>query len=126
MRRQRNDYEHIEQVKLFNWAKEKERLHLHLSLLFAIPNGGHRHKAVGAKLKSGGVKAGVPDCFLAVPKNGKHGLFLELKYGKNKPTASQNWWLTSLKVEGYETCVCYGFEQAKSAIEKYLQLEIGG
>ena len=77
MRRQRNDYEHIEQVKLFNWAKEKERLHLHLSLLFAIPNGGHRHKAVGAKLKSGGVKAGVPDCFLAVPKNGKHGLFLE-------------------------------------------------
>ena len=73
MRKPRNDLEHIEQVKLFNWARQNESMYLHLSLLFAIPNGGHRHIGTARKLKAEGVKAGVPDCFLAVPKDEKHG-----------------------------------------------------
>ena len=123
MRLKRKDYEHYEQVKLFNWAKEKESLHLHLSLMFAIPNGGKRHIGTALKLKNEGVKSGVPDVFLAVPKNGKSGLFIEMKYGKNKPSANQKWWIDSLRVEGYETVVCYGFEEARDAIIKYLELE---
>jgi len=123
MRLKRKDCEHYEQVKLFNWAKEKESLHLHLSLMFAIPNGGKRHIGTATKLKAEGVKSGVPDVFLAVPKNGKSGLFIEMKYGKNKPSANQKWWIDSLRVEGYETAVCYGFEEARDAIIKYLELE---
>ena len=123
MRIKRNDFEHIEQVKLFNWAKEKESLHLHLSLMFAIPNGGKRHIGTATKLKAEGVKSGVPDVFLAVPKNGKSGLFLEMKYGKNKLSTNQRWWVDSLRVEGYETAVCYGFEEARDKIISYLELE---
>jgi len=123
MRIKRNDFEHIEQVKLFNWAKEKESLHLHLSLMFAIPNGGKRHIGTATKLKAEGVKSGVPDVFLAVPKNGKSGLFLEMKYGKNKLSTNQRWWIDSLRVEGYETAVCYGFEEARDKIISYLELE---
>ena len=123
MRIKRIDFEHIEQVKLFNWAREKEPLHLHLGLMFAIPNGGKRHIGVATKLRQEGVKSGVPDIFLAVPKNDKHGLFIEMKYGKNKLSTNQLWWVSSLRVEGYATAVCYGFEEARDVIIEYLGLE---
>ena len=53
--------EHDEQVLIFKWARLSEGRWPELALLFAIPNGGHRHKAVAAKLKAEGVRAGVPD-----------------------------------------------------------------
>ena len=123
MRMKRNDFEHLEQVKLFNWAREKESLHLHLGLMFAVPNGGKRPIGTAKKMKAEGVKSGVPDVFLAVPKNDKHGLFIEMKYGKNKMSANQVWWTNSLKVEGYAVAVCYSFEEARDSIKKYLGLE---
>ena len=105
--------EHSEQVALFGWAKANEPRHLQLGLMFAIPNGGKRHIVTGKKLKAEGVKSGVPDIFLGVPKNGKHGLFIELKVGKNKPSKNQLWWIHSLRAEGYAVGVCWGFEEAK-------------
>ena len=39
-----------------------------LNLMHAIPNGGMRQKSEAAKLKAEGVKAGVLDTFLPVPK----------------------------------------------------------
>ena len=36
-----------------------------------------------------GVKAGVPDLCLPVPMNGYAGLYIEMKYGSNKPTAQK-------------------------------------
>ena len=53
--------EHVEQVRLFAWAKYACSTLPKLSLLYAIPNGGARHKAVAAKLRAEGVKPGVPD-----------------------------------------------------------------
>ena len=115
--------EHSEQVALFGWAKANEPRHLQLGLMFAIPNGGKRHIVTGKKLKAEGVKSGVPDIFLGVPKNGKHGLFIELKVGKNKPSKNQLWWIHSLRAEGYAVEVCYGFEEARDAVIGYLRLE---
>ncbi len=117
--------EHTEQVALFNWCKIKECRHPQLALIFSIPNGGLRHKAVAIKLQREGVRAGVPDIFLACPSplKDKHGLFIELKYGKNKPTQNQLQWMHKLRMEGYATELCYGFEEAKNAIVNYLGLE---
>ena len=115
--------EHSEQVALFGWAKANEPRHLQLGLMFAIPNGGKRHIVTGKKLKAEGVKSGVPDIFLGVPKNGKHGLFIELKVGKNKPSKNQLWWIHSLRAEGYAVEVCWGFEEARDAIINYLGIE---
>ena len=115
--------EHSEQVALFDWARGNEARHLQLGLLFAIPNGGKRHIVTGKKLKAEGVKSGVPDIFLGVPKNGKHGLFVELKVKPNKPSKNQLWWIYSLRAEGYAVEVCYGFEEAKDAIINYLGIE---
>ena len=117
--------EHSEQVALFNWAKRKESRHPQLALMFAIPNGGKRHISTAKRLKASGAKAGIPDIFLPVAsRHGKHGLWIELKVGKNKPTKEQNMWLSNLAGEGFATAVCYGFDEAKDTIVDYLGLEL--
>lgn len=125
--------EHSEQVALFNWAKLHERKHPELKLLFAVPNGGLRNKMVARKLKAEGVKSGVPDIFLPIPtmKPNKiirsmkmfHGLWIEMKFGRNKTTENQDWWLAELEKQGYKTAVCYGYEEAKKTILDYIKHE---
>ena len=116
--------EHDEQVKLFTWASYLETQIPELKMMFHIPNGGHRYKAVAVKMKAEGVKAGVPDIFLAVPRSGGfHGLFIEMKAGRNKTSEKQNEWIAKLIQSGYLVVVCYGFEEAKREILDYLDVE---
>lgn len=90
--------------------------------LFAIPNGGHRHKLTAVKLKAQGVKAGIPDLFLAYPAKNKCGLFVEMKRRKNSVVSdNQKLWIQRLSTVGYEVHVCYGWEKALEVINKYLE-----
>lgn len=113
-------YEASEQIKLFNWAEFATGKYPCLSLLYHIPNGGSRDKREAHNLKLQGVKSGVPDVCLPVPSGKYHGLYIEMKYGKNKPTENQTRWLTSLYKNGYFTTVCYNWEEARKVIENYL------
>lgn len=123
----RSEHEHNEQVELFRWASSPEALRRwgELHFLFAIPNGGFRHVSVAKYMKAEGLKAGVPDIFLPAPMGGYHGLWIEMKHGKNKPTERQKTWLAYLKKCGYCTAVCYGAKEAKEAIKAYLSQSIG-
>ena len=115
--------EHTEQVALFRWAKLAAGAHPELRLMFAVPNGGHRHKATAGRLKAEGVKSGVPDIILPVARGGFHGLYLELKRQKGtRPTAEQRQWLADLEAEGYRTDWCRGWEPAREVIVAYLAL----
>lgn len=89
--------------------------------IFHIPNGGTRNPKEAAELKRQGVKPGVPDLFIPLPRGSKHGMFIEMKYGKNKLTEKQEKWLSYLSQQGYECQVCYSCESAVSRIEKYLR-----
>jgi hypothetical protein len=123
----RNDFEHKEQVALFEWAAyTKEPLKTILDdLLWAHPAGGDRPTHTGKRMKSEGAKAGIPDLFLAAPRGGKHGLFIEMKYGKRKPTDIQSERMSALQKEGYEVVVCYGWIEAAKKIMRYLSLSDG-
>ena len=119
--------EHEEQVALFEWAAMAQAEHPELAMLFAIPNGGQRHPAVAAQLKAEGVRAGVPDLFLAVARGisgGKvyHGLFVELKRAdhSNHTTAAQNEWIDRLRHYGFAVVVAYGADEAINMITTYL------
>lgn len=112
--------EHQEQKAFFQWARLQANLYPELALLFSVPNGGQRHVAVAAKLKSEGVKSGVPDVFLPVARNGKHGLFLEFKTEKGRLSENQKLWLTRLKEQGYATGVPRSFMDAKEMVMHYL------
>lgn len=113
-----------EQCKLIKWADKcvQMKIHPELSMLYTVPNGGRRDKAKAAHLKRQGVRAGVPDLCLAVPKGKYHGLYIELKVGNNKTSEHQDKWLQNLSRCGYAVKVCYGSTSAKQAIEKYLKL----
>ena len=109
-----------EQMALFDWAKWTGARLPGLDLLFHIPNGEKRDKATAGRLRAMGVKPGVPDVFLPIPRDGEHGLFIELKDGKNKATAFQALWLSALQAQGYRCQVCYGWQAAARAIVNYL------
>lgn len=117
--------EHDEQAALFTWAATNEAAHPELACMFAIPNGGHRHPAVAAMLKAEGVRAGVPDIFIAAPRGRWAGLFLELKRAdhSNGPTEAQRMWIERLREQGYSTAICYGAAEAQQCIMAYLSLE---
>jgi len=113
--------EHDEQVALFKWARVGINTYPELLNMFAIPNGGKRDKAVAGKLKAEGVKAGVPDIFLAVPNHKHHGLFIEMKHGRNKLTDEQKAWKEKLEIENFKHVVCYSWVKASEEIKKYLE-----
>ena len=104
-----------EQEALMQWATIKG-----YDLLFHIPNGGSRHPAEAMNLKKQGVKKGVPDLFLPVPRGGFHGLFIEMKATKGRLSIEQKAWLGALVELGYQAVVCYGFDDARKAIEGYM------
>lgn len=117
--------EHDEQCALFAWAAANEAAHPELCCMFAIPNGGHRHPAVAAQMKAEGVRAGVPDIFLAVRRGRWAGLFVECKRADHstRPSAAQLMWLERLREQGYCTAVCYGAQEAQQVIMAYLSQE---
>ena len=71
--------EHDEQVALLKFCNLNQVKYPELALLYAIPNGGNRNIVTATKLKAEGVKAGVPDLCLPVPRGGYHGMYLEMK-----------------------------------------------
>lgn len=112
--------EATEQEALITWCRIFENRYPELKMIYHIPNGGSRNRLEAANLKRQGVKAGVPDLCLPVPKDGYHGLYIEMKYGKNKPTDNQEEWLESLRQYGYKTVVCYGADEARETIKQYI------
>lgn len=113
--------EHGEQSCLMDWVERKLHIYPSLRWLFAIPNGGKRDKAVAAALREEGVKAGVPDLCLPVPRGEYHGLFIELKVGNNQPTPEQREWIAALREAGYRVEVCWGMEAARDVLIEYLE-----
>lgn len=99
------------------WSRSKK---IEERLLWATPNGGHRHPAVARKLKAEGVRAGVSDYFLAVPRGGYHGLFLELKAEGGRASVDQLAFGNSVTEQGYRFCIARGADEASKAIESYL------
>lgn len=117
-------HEGNEQEALFAWASYAAAALPGLELMFHVPNGGSRNRIEAAKLKRQGVRAGVPDICLPVARGGFHGLFVELKYGRNKATDRQTAWLDALRSQGYLAVECVGWDTAREVITKYLKGEI--
>lgn len=103
------------------WALACRTYKLPEFALYAVPNGGWRHPATAARLKGQGVRAGVPDLFLAVPRGTFHGLYIEMKRTDGKPTAYQLAFIAYALATGYDARVCHGFETAQVAIAAYLK-----
>lgn len=112
------------QVAIFQWVAVMTGRYPELELLFHVPNGGSRNFYEAINLKRQGVKPGVPDMILPVPKGKYHGLFLELKrLGGRKPSEDQARWIEKLTEQGYKAVVAFGFDEAIETIKSYLDLK---
>ena len=113
--------ESVEQQCLFRWANFQSGKYPELELMYHIPNEGKRSRSTGARMKAEGIKSGVPDICLPVPRSGYHGLYIELKRLRgNNTTKNQNEWIIKLEGQGYRVTVCRGWEEASQIIMEYL------
>ena len=69
--------------------------------MYHIPNEGKRTVSNGAALKRQGLKKGVPDICLPVPRAKYHGMYIEMKRIGGKPTAEQQYYINELAKQGY-------------------------
>ena len=91
---------------------------LHIPIVH-IPNEGKRSLSYAARMKKMGLRRGFPDLLVPLARGGYHGLFIEMKYWKNKTTKEQKEWLERLSAEGYACAVCYNAAEAIKTIESY-------
>ena len=99
-----------EQIYLVQWWRRSRP-----ERILAVPNGGHRHPAVAAKMKATGTVAGVPDLF--VPEL---TLWIEMKRAKGgRLSPAQKDWIEYLSDIGHTVVIGHGFEDA---VEKLRQL----
>lgn len=114
--------EATEQRDVISWCHHHENQYPDLKWIYHCPNGGSRQTAEAARLKTQGVKPGVPDLNLPIAKGTYHGLFMEMKYNNGTVSPYQKEWLLAMRAAGYYTCVCYGYDYAVKVIEAYVNL----
>jgi len=101
-------------------------------VIFAIPNGGKRNAIEAAKMKRTGTLAGVADLFIMQSKypppwdmstsaEAYHGLFIELKVGKNEMTESQKIFRLNAINAGYGHVVCRDIDSFMKTVNEYLK-----
>lgn len=110
-----------EQAALIEWADKTMIDGVKIGdYLLHIPNEGKRGPKAARDVKRLGVRAGVPDLFLALPRGGYAGLWIEIKAKGGKLSAQQEVWLKRLEDTGYRAVYCFGFEQAIVTIKSYM------
>jgi hypothetical protein len=119
--------ERDQQVALVSWFKRQYPKYK--ECIIAIPNAQGLAKTkldalkMFTKLQKEGAKKGASDLFIAVPRGGKHGLWVEMKDVKKTlrdVSQSQLQHLDDMREVGYEAIWCAGFDVAKAAVEVYM------
>lgn len=120
--------EHAHQAALVQWAKKAAAHYPELVMLYAIPNGGGRSKAEAGRLKAEGVRAGMPDLCLPVPRKQFGACYIEVKrpaspgISKGTVTKEQRDMAEALSAHGNLVATAYGWDQAKDVLIEYLSL----
>lgn len=102
-------------VRWFDYQYQKIK-----PLLHASPNGGYRRAIEAKRFKAMGTRPGFPDLFLSIPNRLYHGLYLELKVGKNKQTDHQKEYQRLVEEQGYRYAVIRSFPEFMEQIESYI------
>lgn len=111
--------ETLEMITIFDYLRVKKLD----NYIFHIANERKTSAYGGSILKRMGVKPGVSDIFVAIPRKPYHGMFLEVKAGKNKPTNLQENFIKNMGEQGYYAIWCLGAKASIEAIEAYLLLK---
>lgn len=114
--------EHAEQRAFFGWLQLQINLGVEpfAHLAYAVPNGGERNPIVASRLKTEGVKSGVPDVCWPVPRGQYPSLYIEMKVRPTgKVSATQQQWHTDLRGIGCAVAVCWNWRAARQCFIDY-------
>ena len=103
-----------------SWSRLAANITPELSLLFHIPNQRMCKVALAVRLKALGVKAGVPDLFLPVPRGKYHGLFIEMKSAKGSMSPEQKVFCCQAIKQGYAYICCKSGKDGIQTLQNYL------
>ncbi len=73
------------------------------------------------RLQRMGVRKGVSDLFLSIPRGEYHGLWMELKSPKRKPTKEQVKFAARKRGQGYATAWTDNLEDAMEILAEYMR-----
>ena len=94
-------------------------------LLYCASVGGVRTSMKQAiKMKQTGYKKGMPDLFIYEPVAPYHGLAIEMKVKKGRPTKEQLWWRNELNKRNYISEISYGLDDTITIIDRYMSGKI--
>lgn len=111
-----------EQAALIEWADKTVIDGVKVGdYLLHIPNEGKRGPKAARDAKRLGLRTGVPDLFLALPRGGHAGLWIEMKARGGKLSVQQEVWLNRLEDVGYRAACCFGLNQAVKCINDYIR-----
>ncbi|CEG60976.1 VRR-NUC domain-containing protein [Legionella micdadei] len=89
------------------------------NLIMHFPNEGKRTWYFGKLLKDLGLKRGVFDLFIAMPRHGFHGAWIELKSKNGKLSCHQRSFMNDMRQQNYYAAVCYSIDEAIEQIKWY-------
>lgn len=116
-----NRPEHNLQCSIVQWASLHKGRYPELESLYAIKNEGLRSLRLGKDFVESGMKRGMPDLCLPVPRGGYGALFIELKSGKGKVSEYQRVVLNTLMRCGNLCLVAKTYERVTQVIVDYLK-----
>ena len=90
-------------------------------LCFSVPNGGSRHKLEAINMKRQGVKAGIADVILLIPKKGYASLCIEFKTDKGKQSDEQKEFQRQAEMCGNKYVVVRSVANAIGIVKEYLK-----
>jgi hypothetical protein len=122
-RKPRAEIEAQEQRAFFMWLRLHSRQFPELRWVHAIPNGLWLGPKRGAEAVELGLTAGVWDIFVPVPSSEYHGLYIELKAGRNGLTDEQAAFRAVLEPQGFRFMVCRSWLEASETVCEYLGLD---
>jgi hypothetical protein len=109
-----------EQSAFFDWLDIDPAMRKVSQVSMAIPNARRSSWFMGKKRKREGVRAGVPDVFIAWPHGKYHGLFIEHKVKDEKPSKVQIKRMGFFTEVGYHCVVSYSADESIEAVKKYI------
>lgn len=107
------------QRQLIQWCRQYEWG----QYLYHIPNETTGGQGWVARNRQMGCRKGVPDLCLPIPMQGYHGLYIELKTDKGRPSKNQKRWIHALSALGYRAEVCQGWEAARDVLIEYMEVK---
>lgn len=134
----RDSYHTRECAALIKWAHLQEPAMPELGMLIYIANDAKRSRFERSMVKRMGLRKGVWDYFLALPRTRHnpdtritaaqvvHGLWIEMKSPDDRLSTEQEFWGEKVRREGYGTFVARSWVSASEVLTRYIKQQEEG